>query len=434
MCDINLLKFLFWKKSMCLINTFCHNRILNFVAFDMIMPTRLKSCYNTPILILIILISLGFLNVAEGQNDFRKLNPVDLSYKRVLKESKNQQLPVLVIAFSGENPTTSVLFFEPSPELDFINTYSIAYQIDWLRKSSHPVFRNASVTGNPSYMMLSSDGTVLSRSTSIENLKELKEFVENGNFLFKTHSDLMVKYASDKKNPETLKELINFYLHIKNENLAGTVIGQLLDNQKKSINEADTRYLFSVARQCICDYVLWEFLKEKEEEILSFATLDEYLLVKQKYILQDLVDAQLLDPPTVWERFEEELGIKADSLFRLFAIEYFRIVEPNKEILMNEIYDFLYYYPETPWEKQDSFYKMAIDLTSQKEDFQILLDLISYQVYRNRNYRNLDYRAVILYKLGYTDRALGLMQDVQAEALKAGILYKSMLYELSDQN
>ena len=137
-----------------------------------------------------------------------------------------------------------------------------------------------------------------------------------------------------------------------------------------------------------------------------------------------------MDPPTVWERFEAELGIKADSLYRLFAIEYFQTIEPDVDILLDEVYDFLYYYPDTPWEKQDALYSLAIKHTEEKEDFNILLDLISYQVYKDVDFRKLDFRAVILYKLGSTERALRMIQDIHEMAMSEGVNYKSMLYSL----
>ena len=96
-------------------------------------------------------------------------------------------------------------------------------------------------------------------------------------------------------------------------------------------------------------------------------------------------------------------------------------------MLYNEAYDYVVVYPDSPWNYLDNLYNIIIPNTNKKEDLEELLELMSYQVSRDPSYKQMDFKAYLLYKLGYKERGLSLVQDVMSDALKKGIRYTSML-------
>jgi len=69
--------------------------------------------------------------------------------------------------------------------------------------------------------------------------------------------------------------------------------------------------------------------------------------------------------------------------------------------------------------------------TTKKEDLEILLELISYQVSRDPSYRQMDMKAYLLYKLGFKERGLSLVQEVMRDAKSKGVAYDSLIKTLN---
>ena len=102
----------------------------------------------------------------------------------------------------------------------------------------------------------------------------------------------------------------------------------------------------------------------------------------------------------------------------------------NGRTLYNESFDFINLYPRADWSLLDPLYNVIVPNTTKKEDLELLLDLISFQIFREESYRQLDYKAMILYKLGEKERALGMISQINSLATKKKVRYKSMLYNM----
>ena len=386
--------------------------------------------WNTYKRIALFLFLVCFSLSAAAQNDFQKLTPTNLGYKKLLKKAKEEDTPILGIIYSENATITSVLLIENDTDVSVITDSTIVSVVDWVQRPGHPMLRNVQSLQNPSYLFIHPSGVRLSSTQNLTDFNQLTGFVRNGHMLSKAYDKMYEAFQQDSKDAKAIQDLIQFFILGNNKKDATEYIERFIKLKDKRMVIDDLKFLFDVAQKCACGSDLKDLLLANEQAILSFAPEDEWLNMRQRYIIDELYNDGILDPPTVWERFEAELGIKADSLYRLFAIEYFQTIEPDVDILLDEIYDFLYYYPDTPWEKQDALYSLAIKHTEEKEDFNILLDLISYQVYKDVDSRKLDFRALILYKLGYTERALRMIQDIHEMAMSEGVNYKSMLYSM----
>lgn len=366
-----------------------------------------------------------------AQNDFQQLSPSDLGYKKLLKKAREEGMPILGILYSKNEAITSAIFIDEGTDLSLITDSTIVTVVDWVQRPGHPIIRGIQSYQNPIYLIIHPSGVRLSTNQNLTDINQLKGFVRNGHMLAKVYDKMFIAFQEDSKNEQTLRDLIQFFVISNNKKEATDYVERFIEVKEKQMDIDDLQFLFKMAQKCACGSDLKKLLIENEKIVLSFASEDEWYTMRQGYIIDELYNNGMLDPPTVWERFEAELGLKADSLYRLFAIEYFQTLEPNVDILLDEIYDFLYYYPDAPWEKQDALYSLALKHTKEKEDFNILLDLISYQIYKDEDYRKLDFRAFILYKLGYKERALRMIEEIQEMALSEGVYYKSMLYSLA---
>ena len=156
----------------------------------------------------------------------------------------------------------------------------------------------------------------------------------------------------------------------------------------------------------------------------------DVLDLQHKYILNDLFKADLLEPYYVWERYEKELGYHADSMYRRFALVYFSSIVPDKKALYDEAYDYILLYPRTEWKYLDGLYEIVVQGTEKKEELEELLDLLFFQLAREEGYKQLDYKAYILYKLGQRETALKMMRQINTAAMEKGVRYKSLIYSI----
>ena len=107
---------------------------------------------------------------------------------------------------------------------------------------------------------------------------------------------------------------------------------------------------------------------------------------------------------------------------------------PDKQVMLDEIYNYLYYYPNTPWPQQQRLFDIALKNTEHEDDWLLLLDIIEYQILSEETYAKKDYKSYILYKLGNVDRAMELMAEVEGEAILENPDFQPLLFKTINQD
>jgi tetratricopeptide (TPR) repeat protein len=301
----------------------------------------------------------------------------------------------------------------------------ISSVVDFFKDDGHDVLKLVNVKTNPTYVLMNRDEVILDQSGSLATVQDLMQFYGRG-IRVSLNYDEAKKEIEATKSDESYKKMITLLLNSKNVDLAEEYLEDWMQEKLPLRQPENQEFLAQVAESCVCSDRLAAAFRSQEEQLISSLGAGRYLGIRQAYILKELKRYDLVEPYTVWEVYNEEFGIYADSLFRRFAIEYYQFVEPNKEVLMDEVYDYLYYYPETAWIDQKRMFDLAIKYSEDKADFLLLLDMIEYQLYLGSDHEKLDYKAVIMYKLGNKERAVELMKEV--EILKPD--YTSMVHQL----
>ena len=75
-------------------------------------------------------------------------------------------------------------------------------------------------------------------------------------------------------------------------------------------------------------------------------------------------------------------------------------------------------------------YNATLSMITETEDLELMLDLIEGRIFQEKNYRKLDYKAFILYRLGKKEKSLALMDEIRRLSLEQGIDYKSIINSL----
>lgn len=351
-----------------------------------------------------------------------------MRYKKLLKKAKEEDKLLLFIIHSNQVMNNSILLLDDAHNVEGFNEKVITSIVDIFKDDSHEVLKRIDIKTNPSYVMMNKDEVILEQNGTLSNVQDLLQFYGRS-IRISNNFDESKEAIETGKSDQSYKEMITLLLNSKNVDLAEEYIEDWMQDRLPLRNKENHDFLAKVAEACICSDRLAAAFRSQEEQLIPSLGAGRYLGIRQAYILKELKKYDLVEPYTVWEVYNEEFGIYADSLFRRFAIQYYQFIEPNKEVLMDEIYDFLYYYPETSWADQKSMFDLAIKYTDEKEDFLLLLDMIEYQIYLGSDHEKLDYKAVIMYKLGNKERAVELMKEV--EALKPD--YTSMVHQLIEK-
>jgi hypothetical protein len=286
--------------------------------------------------------------------------------------------------------------------------------LDWTEDSRHDIFKKYRIYSNPYYLIINEDEILIADSKGINSSDEFLKFFGQAISRQREYERIKEELKGSNRG-EAQKEMIVFLSRTKEVRKTVRVIDDWVDDNFPFSKSADFEFMFQLAKECVCSDRLYEALTIYEDKMIALAGQQNYLNLRQSYILKDLKASDYLEPYIVWEVYDAELGIHADSMYRRFAIEYFQSIKPDQEILLDELYDYLYYYPKTPWESQEVYFAKAIELTKSKEDFYLLLDLIEYQIILDDSYRKRDYKALLLYKLGKTERAITIMKLIEEE-------------------
>jgi hypothetical protein len=303
---------------------------------------------------------------------------------------------------------------------------------DWNIHTRNELFNRVDIPTNPYYIFMHPDDVILHTSTAINGHDELIAFVGQGLNKRKKYDNLVS--MTERGDTKAYKELALTLFTNKEYALAREVLDEWIQLSLPLKEEKDFMFLAAAHQQCKCSDRVDQAMDNYQSELINLIGSNDYYDIRQSYILTNLREAGLLEPFYVWESYDNHLGEKADSLYRLFAIEYFRSVLPDKQVMLDEIYNFLYYYPNTPWEDQKGLFNIAIKSTEHDDDWLLLLDLIEYQILTEDSYSKKDYKSYILHKLGHVDRAIELMSEVEGEALQENADFQPLLFQLINQN
>jgi|GEM_PF-2383439 len=350
------------------------------------------------------------------------------SYKDVLKEAKEKNTIALVVMYT-EAIASNVIPRITGADTIKSNNNLITAVVDPYIQVNHPLIRRARPFNNPMWITIHPDNTIIGLSNSIVTNEGLSQFVRASKRIAQHYSEAKAQLNVDKNNMEAKKSLIEAMTVMYDSKKAQKHINKYIGSIGNPSRE-ELEFVFKVAENCACGGKLEKFINKHASKLERVITTDRYLRLRQKFINTKLDEKGLLEPFYVWRAYEKDLGVHADSLFRLFAIGYFASIPSESEALINESIDYLGAYPDSPWELQDPLFNTVVNTISKKEDLELMLDLIGGQLFKEKTYRKLDYRALILYKLGQKDKALQLLSEVNEMAVKQGIRYKSLIYGL----
>ncbi len=378
--------------------------------------------------LLAMMITMAAVVMGMGQYDYQALNAEKAKkHKKNLSSLEDDQL-LLYVIYNPDYAQNSVLSLNDDSSIAELRKSVRTVLLDWSRDTRNDIFTRVNIESNPAYVILNSDDVILAKSSKLGGYDDLLQFYGSA-----VSYDKMYQKAMDKISGNAPKdgwaELASISLQHDDRIRARGYMEEWLSYAQPGTDEKDLAILINLHKECKCSPRMDIAFAQYEKSIAEAIGMEQYLDLRQSYILSNLTRDGALEPYLVWEAYQEHLGPHADSLFRLFAIEYFRTVDPDEGILMDELYNFLYYYPDTPWEKQDQLFALAMEQTKLKDDWLLLLDLLEYQLLKEPSYRKKDYKAAILYKLGQTERAQQLMKSIEEEAFADDPDYKSIFYQ-----
>lgn len=355
-----------------------------------------------------------------------KRNP---SYKSLLKSAEENNTIALAVLYTDDVPVNVLPRISAADSIkrkynlvtDVINPY---------RQISYPLITRIRPFSNPLWVTVLPDNIIIGASSQISTDEELDLFVKTSKDIAAVYDQAKEALDEDDDNVAAQKDMISAMSMMYESKKIRRTLNKFLKKIETPSDE-DLDYIISVAEKCACSSKLEDFIDDREGQVIEKIGLQRYLSIKQRFINDDLNEKQLLEPYYVWQKYEQELGIYADSLYRLFAIGYFSTAIDGKETMVTESMDFLTYYPDTPWEVQDNLYLTILNNIKTTEDLEIMLDLISGQLFKEKTFRKLDFRAYILYQLGKKEEALKMLQEVTSLAAEQGIRYKSLLNNLN---
>ena len=234
----------------------------------------------------------------------------------------------------------------------------------------------------------------------------------------------------DKNDQEGLKQMITVISKMYEKRSINKYLNRFLKQVEGNYSD-NLPFLIEIADRSPGNRKLDNYIKDHKKQVIQQSSPEKYMDIRQKAVITELKRRDIYEPYMIWQKFEEEFGVQVDSLYRLQAIKYFNINPEDKEYELEELIGFLDLYPDTPWKVLDPLYYRALKLITSKEDLEIMLDLMGGQLFQGENYRKLDFRALILYRLGQKERSLRMIQEVMILAKKVDPSYRSMIYSIN---
>ena len=377
-----------------------------------------------------ILLTIGLLTNCSAQESLLDLSVGQSSFKQTIKKAKQKNRPVLAILYTTQLPIDNTNSFKDLKGIVESANYEVVV-IDWTKAPKRYPQKFIPEKGNPTWLAIHPDEVILSVGRAFKTNEDLSSFLTSARSIYDKIDPAYKKYKSSKKAEDLLalgeaavasedapfitKTIEDYIKRVDTDNISNQTFKRILD-------------LRAHARPAKRFYKL---LSEQTDKAIKVSDLKTVRTYQQEYILTDLSGMELMEPYYVWERYEKELGYQADSMYRRFALIYFSSLQPDKKALYAEAYDYITLYPRSPWDLLDGLYEIVATGTDKKEELEEVLDLLFYQVSRDPGYRQLDLKALVLYKLGQKEKALNMVSQVNELALKKGVRYKSLIYSLS---
>jgi len=351
------------------------------------------------------------------------------SLKNLLSEARALDQNILVISYSAKAPT-DILPEIKNPDSILLYYPMVTDVIDPFLEMSDLISYRLKQYSNPGWTIIHPENRILFYANSIKNDEDLivaAAFAES----LKAEYDKALELLDDDKNDiEGLKLVIRAISKMYEQRGINRYINRFLKQVQGNESE-ELPFLIEIAERSPGNGNLDKFLINNKEQVIRLSSLEKYTDIRQKAIIAELKNREIYEPYMIWKKFEDEFGMQADSLYRLQAIHYFAKDPEAKEDELHEIIAFLDLYPDTPWETLDPLYGRALKLISSQSDLEIMLDLIGGQIFQGKHYRKLDYRAIILYRLGQKERSLKLISEVMSLAQEHEPSYRSMIYMIN---
>jgi len=277
------------------------------------------------------------------------------------------------------------------------------------------------------WLLVHYDGAIIGAYKGITNDDQLQSVLESGKQVFTKVDKAYLQYSSSKDPQDILtyaQSISKTYDFKKAAKLANEYVKQV---DPSKIDDESLQSVIRICAHIIPSKRIYKLLKSEGVRAKKLVRRDTVLDMQQAYILKGLKGKGLLEPYYVWESYEKELGADADSLYRLFALSYLSSSSSDKEMLYYEAYEYLAFYADSPWDYLKVLYSIVVPAVSKKEEMEELLELISYQISRDSNYRALDFKAYLLYKLGNKEKALSMVGEIISSAKEKGVKYESLL-------
>lgn len=364
----------------------------------------------------------------SGQISLLRLDQ-GVSYKQAIKSGKKDGKPVLVIMYSPDMPITGKNIFKSVS--DTINTANVhTVVIDWANNLSKKPQTLLETFSNPNFLLMHPEEVIINQNSGIYTDKEMSRFLKTGIETYRKFDPVIEQYLTTK-NAENQIALIEASSSLKDKRYGSNILNDYVKRiDKKNLTDGHFRKILELGKNNPFSSSLAKLIYKNRDRAIKVSDTKTVSAIQQAQIFDELKKKNLLEPYYVWQRYEKEMGEQADSLYRRFAIYYFSTPPINKPSLYDEAFDYINFYQRSEWEYLNPLFQFVIQETKEKEDLDLLLDLISFQLFREENYEKLDYKAVILYKLGEKERALGLVKKVNELAFKEGKKYKSLLHSL----
>ncbi len=381
---------------------------------------------------LIFFLIMGLTNLS-AQESLLTLADGNTSFKKVVKTAKKEKKPILTVLYSTAQPISHTNSFVNIKELIKSANYEIVV-LDPLKSTRKMVKKFEGQSSNPTWLTLHPEGEVILQiNPRITTNEELSTFLKTSTTLHHEVDQSISKYESSKKLSDLLS-LADISTQTEDKAYMTKTLDEYLKRvDPERISDKNYKKVMDIGSKVGPSNRLQYLILKDREKAMRLGNPKDVLNVQQEYILTELRSSDLLEPYYVWNRYEKELGYHADSMYRRFALVYFSSIVPDKKALFDESYDYISLYPRTEWKFLDGLYEIAVTGTDKKEELEEILDLLFFQISREEGYKQLDYKAFVLYKLGQKEKALNMIQKINELAMEKGVRYKSLIYSIASK-
>lgn len=355
------------------------------------------------------------------------------SYEEIKKQAREER-KFIFVNFYRKNCSPCVLLdgtIASSQDLQkIISEHYILYKIDIRASRKHPLVKDLKVKSAPFLAIVSPWGHVLNVYLPSNNPKAIE------NILIKTVEyldlDRLFLVSESLSNDEANVTQIVGYELLKSS-FGSTVINQLylykdVLGPQKSWKEREKRELIFNLIPAINDQKLQFYFLD---HLLEFRNIFSKMELNEKvYDLAFLGAGQVYDLNTIYGFLEDNILGEVDYYLIRSEIDYHTYVFPDTLARLNAQLDLYLDYQYEEWDDFKSiFFEMILTAQSQEDFYYLEQIALRYEPYAV-DYEWLDLYALILYRSGLEQEALGLINEIKAKAFEKGVNYKPAIYNL----